>query len=710
MDNTLKKNTPTNNTMVDNKLAVKKSGKSPVAQIVRDPSATNIRRNFSFASLATVTTAAVTSAKLVVVVAIPSIGLGVSSPAFAETCYLDNRGRIVTRRRVGYQEVECPETADAPTLQPGDEAATSTEQGATQDPPGSVAQPVVQPTRTNAPSRRVNPVSTIPGRSQRGAAPVARKKNAPSPIPQPKLEDYREFELAKDRWRIVDSALGYKDNLLDPYNRNPLKADRPLHDDWFFNTLVIADTIYETRDIPTPVGASSTLNPSGLDVFGDDYQTLAAQIVAAEFVYYKGNTVFKPPDHEFRLTLAFNYNRTVLEEIQGVNASPRDGVDRNDRHLGVQAAFYDKHLRNVSDRYDFDSFRIGVQPFSSDFRGFLFQDNQFGARLFGIRDNNKWQYNLAWFRRIEKDTNSGLNDVSKGLREDDVFVANLTRQDWPVIGFFSQGTILYNRNREDEEFYFNNNEFIERPASLGRETPRGYDVVYLGYNADGHIDRLNLTTSAYYAFGSVSPGVFVDEDVDVSAGFLAAELSADFDWIRPRISFMYASGDDNAFDDTATGFDAVFENPQFAGGETSYWNRQAVPLIGGGRVALSSRNSFLNALRSSKEEGQSNFTNPGLLLFGVGVDLDILPELRLSANLNSLFFDNTAVLEAARNQTDIDKAIGTDFSLSVIYRPWMSQNIVLRASFATLLPGDGFDALFPNEDAGYFLFNATFNY
>ena len=99
--------------------------------------------------------------------------------------------------------------------------------------------------------------------------------------------------------------------------------------------------------------------------------------------------------------------------MQGVNVDPREGTTRDDHHVGIQAAFVDKHLRNVSDNYDFDSFRVGIQPFSSDFRGFLFQDNQLGVRLFGTRDNNRWQYNLAWFRRLEKDTNSGLNDVGQ---------------------------------------------------------------------------------------------------------------------------------------------------------------------------------------------------------------------------------------------------------------------------------------------------------
>jgi hypothetical protein len=68
------------------------------------------------------------------------------------------------------------------------------------------------------------------------------------------------------------------------------------------------------------------------------------------------------------------------------------------------------------------------------------------------------------------------------------------------------------------------------------------------------------------------------------------------------------------------------------------------------------------------------------------------------------------VLEAARNQGPIDEEIGHAVSVSFIYRPFMSQNIVFRASYARLIPGDGFDDLFPDEDADYFLFNLTLAY
>jgi hypothetical protein len=595
----------------------------------------------------------------------------------AETCYQDDTGRIVKRRRPGYTEVPCPDE----NAQPGETPS---------------AAPNTQPQEETgrAPRRRV--IERAP-------------PSYVSPIPRPGVTDYVESVPLPDRWRIVDT-LGYNERWFDPYNRNVLKADRPVHDDWFFNLGVISDTVYELRDVPTPVGGISTGSSGGSDVFGSADQWAAVETLAAEFVYYKGDTVFQPPDYEFRFTPVFSFNYVELETLQGVNADARDGKTRDDHHLGIQAAFIDKHLRNVSDNFDFDSFRIGIQPFSSDFRGFLFQDNQLGARLFGTRNNNRWQYNIAYFRRLEKDTNSGLNDLGASLRDDDVFIANLYRQDFPVPGFTSQVTLAYNRNRENEEAYYNKNDFIERPASLGREVPREYDVGYIGYNGDGHFGRLNVTTSIYYAIGEETPGVFVPEKVDIGALFAAAELSMDFDWIRPRLSVVYGSGDDDPFDDRATGFDAIFENPQIAGADTSYWIRQAVPLIGGGRVALSSRNGVLASLRSSKEEGQSNFTNPGILLAGLGVDMDLLPTLRVSFNANTLYFNETAVLEVARNQGPIDKHIGYDVSAALTWRPMMSQNIVLRASYATLLAGDGFDALFPDEDPGYFLLNAIFSY
>ncbi len=526
----------------------------------------------------------------------------------------------------------------------------------------------------------------------------------PGGIPAAPVDAVGEFVPLPDRWRIME-ALGFKFPWYDPYNQNIWKGDKPMEipflkgNDWFFSLLGISDTILEPRSIPTPVGPQASDQPGANDIFSGIDQVIFAQTFLAGIILFQGDTVFKPPYHEFRLTLGFQYNRVDVDDVRALLIDPRRGTVRNDNFVAIQELFYDKHLRDVSDRYDFDSIRIGIQPFSTDFRGFLFQDLQFGARLFGNRDNNRWQYNFAWFRRVEKDTNSGLNDVLEGLRDDDIFVANVYRQDWPVLGFMSQATVVHNRNRETD-FFFDENGFLSRPASLGTEQPREYDVTYIGYNGDGHFGRLNLTVSGYYAIGD-NTAVFTGRENDIKAGFFAAEAGYDFDWIRTRASVAWASGDDEPFDNESNGYDAIFENPIFAGADTSYWIRQNMPLIGGGGVALTGRNSMIPSLRSSKELGQSNFDGPGLRLLGLGADFDLTPESRVSVNLNQLWFDETASLELARNQAPIDRSIGTDFSVSWIWRPYMTQNVVFRLSAAGLFPGAGTEALYGSDDTYY---------
>ena len=166
-----------------------------------------------------------------------------------------------------------------------------------------------------------------------------------------------------------------------------------------------------------------------------------------------------------------------------------------------------------------------------------------------------------------------------------------------------------------------------------------------------------------------------------------------------RGAFLYASGDDDPYDDVERGFDAIFENPQFAGADTSYWVRQSIPFAGAGRaVGVNGRNGILNSLRSSKEEGQSNFNSPGTVLVGAGADFDVTPQVRLSGNLNHLWFADTAVVEALRMQGSIPRELGWDVSGAAVWRPLMTQNIVLRGSVAVFDPGDGFGDLFTAKD------------
>lgn len=548
------------------------------------------------------------------------------------------------------------------------------------------------------PYRKPGPPLTPPRPSSQPLNPNGATDLLPVPPPPPDAS-YRAIPV-NNRWTLPQVFGFVTPRWYDPYHQNKLKGDLPLHGDWFLDLLFASDTVAETRYLPTAVSPQAGAGPGSLDVLGSGAQHFFSQSLLLSADYYQGDTTFKPPENEFRIAVVANYNRTETSERRALNVDPRTGKIRDRNFLGVQELFYDRHLRDVSPHYDFDSLRLGIQPFTSDFRGFLFLDNEPGLRLFGTRDNNIFQYNLAWFRLLEKDTNSGLNAVGKPPRNDEVFVANLYWQDMPTLGYTSQLIYAFNRDREgDAGFYYDQDGFLVRPAPIGLELPRNYDVNYLGYNGDGHFGRLNVTDSLYAAYGRQSNSIFTAGESQIRAWFGAAELSWDFDWFRLRGSLLYASGDRDPYDHTDTGFDAIVPVPLFAGADTSFWIRQAVPLIGGGGVVISTRGSVLNNLRASSDEAQSNFTNPGTRLIGLGTDSDLTPEWRLSTNFNQLWFDNTSVIEALRSQGSISKSLGLDASVSAFYRPLFNQNIVVRGSAAVLFAGPGYRQLYGEHRA-----------
>jgi len=342
----------------------------------------------------------------------------------------------------------------------------------------------------------------------------------PSSVPPPQPNLPGESVPVPDRWRIVET-LGINTNIFDPYNRNTLKGDRPLFDDWFVNLGMISDSIAEPRAFPIPTGFTGSRNSGVHSTFGSTDSLVLAETAIFSMSFIKGDTAFMPPEYEIRFVPVVNYIYADIAERGILRADPAQGFSRTTHFAGLQEAFFDYHLRNVSDRYDFDSLRVGIQPISADFRGFLFQDAQLGVRLFGNRANNRYQYNIGYFRRIEKDTNSGLNDITKPLRRDDIYLANLYMQDFIVPGFTGQATIIHNQNHDgfegNGEPYFDENGFLVRPAQIGDARPHAYKVTYFGLNGDGHFGRFNLTGSSYFVYGESdhNPNGRIKEELEI---------------------------------------------------------------------------------------------------------------------------------------------------------------------------------------------------
>jgi len=174
------------------------------------------------------------------------------------------------------------------------------------------------------------------------------------------------------------------------------------------------------------------------------------------------------------------------------------------------------------------------------------------------------------------------------------------------------------------------------------------------------------------------------------------EFSLDKDWLRFRASGFFASGDSNPRDHVARGFDAITEDQTFAGGIFSFFNREGIRLTGTG-VTLVPPDSFLPDLKSSKQEGQVNFVNPGIFVFNVGADMDVTTKMKAILNVNYLRFHHTAPLDLLLFQSDIRPTIGVDYAVGLVYRPPLSENMVITGGIAALTPGDGLRQIYTRQ-------------
>ena len=547
---------------------------------------------------------------------------------------------------------------------------------------------------------------------------TGRPKRAPSLTDSEFVPLEDRFRMGLPKWDRYPGRPGeypwVEGRWWDPYSQNWLKGDYPVAgQELFFIFTALSDTLFEPRRVPNSSGIS-TAEAGDKEFFGQSDQLVFNQNLVLVFELFRGNTAFKPRDWEIRITPVFNLNYVDIGERNAVNVNPADDTTRVDGHVGIQEAFVEYHLGDISPWYDFISTRTGIQGFTSDFRGFIFSDNNLGFRLFGNWASNIYQYNLAYFRPLEKDTNSGLNRLFEkdpfDSREQDIAIANLFIQDFIWLGYTTLFSFHWNGDHADH-VHFDDNSFIVRPAAIGdivsgvgndafgdapnpnqplfgKPVFHDVDAFYIGWAGDGHIGWLNVNHAFYQVLGTDDRNPIAGQEVDINAQMAALELSFDRDWLRFKGSFFWASGDDDPLDDKAEGFDTILDNTNFAGGAFSYWNRQGIPLQTT-RVALKNRFSQLPSFRSSKIEGQPNFVNPGLFLYGFGIDADITPKLKGFFQVNYLQFAEEKPLEVLLQQTNIDREIGVDYSVGFQYRPLLIDNIILTVGAGALTPLGG---------------------
>ena len=312
-----------------------------------------------------------------------------------------------------------------------------------------------------------------------------------------------------------------------------------------------------------------------------------------------------------------------------------------------------------------------------------------GVRLFGTLKSSRIEYNLAAFDLLEKDTNSGFNELNfnqLNRRHQQVYIGNVYIQDFLTPGHTLE--LSFHANRDHGELHFDRNGFLVRPQPIGIFTLNDVRAYYIGAANNGHIGRWNVSTAFYQALGSESANAISTQPVDINAQMAAAELSIDKDWLRIRGSVFYASGDKNPDDDKGKGFDAILDIRLFAGGNFSFWNREGLRLTQTG-TGIVSPLSLLPSLRTNKDEGEANFVNPGIVLVNAGLDIELTQKLRGFANFNFLRFMHTEPLEELLFQGKVRPNIGFDFGGGFQYRPPLSENFTIVGGASALKLGQG---------------------
>ena len=430
----------------------------------------------------------------------------------------------------------------------------------------------------------------------------------------------------------------------DPYNQNVLKGDYPIFgQNIFLNLSAISDTLFEARRLPTPSDVSRPRIRAAPTSSATGTRFLSTRTSSSRSELFKGDTAFKPRDWELRLTGVFNINYLNVEENGVVNVDVREGTDRTMTSSSLQEFFVEYHLGDLTPNYDFVSTRLGHPGLHQRLPRLHLQRQQrwaSGCSATWAPTGN--QFNAAYFRPLEKDTNSGLNRLFD-TRDQNIAIANYFRQDFLRRATPLQASFHYLHDRRRP--HTDKNGFVVRPAvgrHPGRRTPSTRSTS--AGRATATSARSTSTTPSTRCSGR-------DSRNPISARSQEHQRADG----RPRALHGLRLGPAEvhvllglrrrqaARRAAAAGFDSILDNPNFAGGGFSFWVRQGIPLTTTS-LELKGRNSLLPALRSSKIEGQPNYVNPGLFLFGLGADFDVTPKTQALFQANYLRFHHTEPL------------------------------------------------------------------
>ena len=469
-----------------------------------------------------------------------------------------------------------------------------------------------------------------------------------------------DIEPEANRWRLLEpGGVGTKPRnpLYDPYSPNLLKGDYPLVGDRIF--LATTATLDSFADAKRNLDFTDQVRNVPFhehNLVGQLTGTVAVEL-------FHGDTVFAPKDWAVRLT-----------PIVRFRCGDKNAIDQGcGEDIRIQEAFGELKLFEIGKTFDPTSMRVGLQGFASDFFGLIYNDVQPGARLFSELERNQFKVNVAVFDRLNKEKLSGLNEFKR--RQHQVGVVSFEWDDviWP--GF----NLLPN-------FVLNHDDKLTRPL----------DAYYFGLAATGRLGPFNVNGALYYVTGRTADNTPNRRRQTIQAGSGFGQVLYPISFMTPRLALAYASGDRSATDREANGFDSVFDNLAFGGGQFSYVFGEKIQR---GNTTVFRGNSIFPSLRGANATSQ--FVNPGAVAINAGIDFSLTPKLLAEANVNHVRFDNTTSLEALLRRRQVSHDVGHEVNSGLTYRPFLNEQVILFFGGAVFFPGQGITDTFGTEKAVY---------
>jgi hypothetical protein len=475
-----------------------------------------------------------------------------------------------------------------------------------------------------------------------------------------------DIEPSVNRWRLLEpGGIGERPRnpLYDPYTPNVVKGDYPLWGDKIFLSATgVIDTFADFK--------------RNLDYFsGGRFRNIPyhehnilGQITAVAFLeIFHGDTVFAPKDWALRLAPVMRFRCGDL------NATDHGCGE----YITLQEGFFELKLFEIGTTFDATSGRVGIQGFNADFFGLIYNDVQPGLRFFSEIDRNQFKVNLAAFDRLNKEKLSALNELDK-RREHQVAVVSLQWDDFILPGFNVLPSVLYSHD--------------EAPAVV---TPGHLDAWYFGLTANGHIGRFNVAGAVYYVTGQTARNTPTRTRQDISAWTVFAQATYPIHWLNPRLAVAYGTGDDDPTDRDARGFDSVFDNVAFGGGQFSYLFGEKIQL---GAITVLRGNSVYPSLRGANATSQ--YVNPGAVAINPGIDMTLTPTTLFEANYNYVRFDDTSSLTGVAGRR-VSNEVGHELNGGVTWRPLLNEQLIVFGGAAVFFPGQGVKDTFGNDDPVY---------